>query len=93
MTQTAVGRSSPITGWRVVGLIIVWLALVYIAAPAVGLYYEVLATFYVVPTLGLIYAYCVSHRRRATAYLAIAATLIALLILGFAMVFPKGSAA
>jgi hypothetical protein len=43
--------------------------------------------------LGLIYAYCLSHRSHWTTVLAAAATLVALLILGFAIVIPKGSAA
>lgn len=92
MTQSA-ARSSPITGPRVMALIIVWLAVVFLAAPAIGLYYEVLAACYTIPSLGLIYAYCVSHRSRATAYIAVVATLVAVLVIGFAMVFPKGSAA
>lgn len=93
MTQTAALHSSPITGPRIVVLVIIWLAVVYVAAPALGLYYEVLAACYIVPSLGLIYAYCASHRSRATTYVAVASTLIALLIIGFAMGFPKGSAA
>jgi hypothetical protein len=46
-----------------------------------------------VPTLGLIYAYCVSHRRRATALLAVVATVAAVLVIGFAIVIPKATAA
>jgi hypothetical protein len=41
----------------------------------------------------LILAYCASHRSGATASLAVAAILVTVLIIGFAIVFPKGSAA
>jgi hypothetical protein len=92
MTGTGARRSSPITGVRVACLIVIWLALVYLATPTLGIYYEPLAVAYTVPTLGLVYAYCASHRSRATTYLAVVATLIAVLIIGFAIVIPKGSA-
>ena len=92
MTQTAPSRSSPITGVRVTTLIIIWLAVVFLAAPSLGLYYEPLAALYTVPLLGLIYAYCVSHRRRATALLAVVATVVAVLVIGFAIVIPKATA-
>ncbi len=93
MTQTARSRSSPITGVRVTTLIIIWLAVVSLAAPPLGLYYETLAAWYTVPLLGLIYAYCVSHRRRATALLAVVATVVAVLVIGFAIVIPKATTA
>ena len=92
MTQTAPSRSSPITGVRVTTLIIIWLAVVFLAAPSLGLYYEPLAACYTVPLLGLTYAYCVSHRRRATALLAVVATVVAVLVIGFAIVIPKATA-
>jgi uncharacterized membrane protein len=85
--------SSPVTGAPVSALIVIWLAVVYLIAPSLGLYYERFAAWYTLPPLGLIYLYCLSHRRRGTAYLAIATTVIAILILGFAIMFPKGSAA
>ena len=88
----APNRSSPLTGVRVTTLIIIWLAVVFLAAPPLGLYYETLAAWYTVPPLGLIYAYCVTHRRRATASLAAIATVVAALAIGFAVVIPKGSA-
>ena len=93
MTGTVEVRSSPLTGLRTAVLVVIWLAVVYVATPTLGLYYEPLAVAYTVPTLGLVYAYCASHRSRATAYLAVAATLAVALIIGFAIVIPKGSAA
>lgn len=93
MTGTAGTRSSPLTGMRMAALIVIWLAFVSVATPTLGLYYEPLAVAYTVPTLALVYAYCASHRSRATTYLAVGATLIAALIIGFAIVIPKGSAA
>jgi hypothetical protein len=92
VTQTARSRSSPITGVRVATLIIIWLAVVFLAAPRLGLYYEALAAWYAVPPLGLIYAYCVAHRRRATALLAVVATVVAVFVIGFAIVIPKATA-
>ena len=86
-------RSSPITGVRVVILGIVWIAVVSLAAPRFGLYYETLAAWYAVPLLGLTYAYCVAHRGRATALLAVVATAVAVLAIGFAILIPKATAA
>ena len=85
--------SSRITGVRVTALVILWLAVVSVAAPSIGLYYEAAAAYYTVPILGLIYAYCVSHRRRSTAVLAVIATLVAALAIGLVMVIPKATAA
>jgi hypothetical protein len=79
------------TGARVATLSIIWLAVVSLAAPRFGLYYETLAAWYVVPLLGLTYAYCVAHRRRATALLAVATTVVAILVVGFAIVIPKAT--
>jgi hypothetical protein len=93
MRRAEVSRSSPITGVRVATLIIIWLAVVSLAAPPFGLYYETLAAWYTVPPLGLTYAYCVSHRRRATALLAVVATVVAVLVIGFAIVIPKATTA
>ena len=86
-------RSSPIPRVRVTTLIIIWLAVVSLAAPPLGLYYETLAAWYTVPLLGLIYACCVFHRRRATALLAVVATVVAVLVIGFAIVIPKATMA
>ena len=93
MTQTTSGRSTSVTGVRVTTLIVAWLAVVYLAAPRVGLYYEPLAVLYTLPPLVLVYAYYLSHPRRATAILAVAATVVAVFLIGFAVVIPKGSAA
>ena len=93
MMQATSGRSTPISGVRVTTLIVVWLAVVYLAAPRVGLYYESLAVLYTLPPLALVYAYCLSHPRRATAILAVVATVVAVFLIGFAVVIPKGSAA
>jgi len=93
MTRTASRRPSSITGVRIVTLIIVWVAIVYVFAPQLGLYYEALAAWYMVPPLGLIYAYCASHRSAVTAVVAVVATLVAVLVIGVAMVIPKASVA
>ena len=86
-------RSSPMTGVRVAILSIIWLAVVSLAAPPLGFYYETLAAWYTVPLLGLTYAYCVSHQRRATALLAVVATVVAVLVIGFSVVIPKATTA
>ena len=93
MTKAVRIQSSPITSLRVTALVVIWLAVVYLAAPRLGIYYEALAICYVLPPLGLIYAYCISHRSRATAYLAVIATVVAVIAIGFAIAIPKGSAA
>ena len=93
MASTARTRMSRITGWRVGVLIVGWLAFVYLMTPSIGLFYEALAALYMLPPLGVVYAYCLAHRRRSTAMLAIVATVAVVLLLGFAAVFPKGSAA
>jgi uncharacterized metal-binding protein len=93
MTSTTRTPTPLITGLRVAVLVIVWLAFVYVMAPSLGLYYERLAAWYTLPSLGLVYTYCISHRRRSTAILAVVATIVTVLLLGFAAVFPKGSAA
>lgn len=82
-----------ITAVRVATLIIIWLAVVFLAAPRLGLYYEALAAWYAVPPLGLVYAYCVAHRCRPTGLLALVATLVAVLVIGFAIMIPKATAA
>ena len=81
-----------LTGVRVATLIIIWLAVVFLTAPRFGLYYEALAAWYAVPPLGLIYAYCVSHRRRATVLLAVVASVVAVVVMGFAILIPKSTA-
>ena len=93
MTSTTRNPTTPVTGLRVVELVIVWLALIFVMAPSLGLYYERLAALYTLPPLGLVYAYCVSHRGRSTALLAIVATSATVLLLTCAAVFPRGSAA
>jgi hypothetical protein len=93
MRRAELSRSSPITGVRVATVSVIWLAVVSLAAPLFGLYYETLAAWYTVPLLGLTYAYCVAHRRRATALLVVVATVVAVLIIGFAIVIPKATTA
>jgi hypothetical protein len=93
MTQTARRGSSPITGSRVTTLIVIWLAVVYLASPPFALYYETLAAWYTVPPLLLIYAYCLSHRHGASALLAVVATAVALLAIGFVIAIPKAASA
>ena len=57
--------------------------------PSFGAYYESLAASYTLPSLGLVYVYCISHRSRATAILAVVATIGVVLLIGSAAVFPK----
>ena len=71
----------------------VWLVFAFLLAPSLGLYYEVLAAWLTLPPLGLVYAYCLTHRSRSTATLAVVATVAVVVVMGFAAVFPKGSAA
>ena len=91
MTSTAQTRTR-ITGPRVAVLVIAWLAFVYVMQSSLGIYYESLAALYTLPSLGLVYAYCVSHRSRSTVILAIVATIVVVLLVGLAAVLPKGSA-
>ncbi len=84
---------SPITGPRVATLIAGWLVVASLAVPSLGLYYEARASFYVLPPLVLIYAYCVTHRRRVTALLALIATVVVVLAIGLALVIPKAVSA
>ncbi len=93
MSPSVMGRPSPVTGVRVVALIATWLVVVHLAAPYLGLYYEVRAAWYVVPPLVVIYAYCLSHRGRAAALVALVATVVAALAIGMAAVIPKATAA
>jgi hypothetical protein len=74
-------------------LVVVWLAFVYVMAPNLGIYYERLAAWYGLPSLALLYAYCLAHRSRTTVILAVFATIGVALVIGFAAIFPKGSAA
>ena len=60
--------------------------------PSLGVYYESLAAWYTLPSLVLVYAYCLSHRSRSTTILAVVATVVVVLLIGLAAVFPKGSA-
>lgn len=82
-----------ITGPRVAILIAGWLVVASLAAPSLGLYYEARASLYSTPPLLLIYVYCLSHRRRATAVLALVATLVVVLAIGLALVIPKATSA
>ena len=93
MTSTTRTPTPLITGRRVAVLVVAWLAFVYVIAPTVGLYYERLAAWSTLPSLGFVYAYCISHRSRSTAILAVVATVVTVLLLGLSAVFPKGSAA
>jgi hypothetical protein len=86
-------RSTPLTAVRVAVVAIVWPAVVVLAGPRLGLYYETLAAWAVVPPLGLLYAYRASHRSRATVLLAILATAAAVIVIAFAVVIPKATAA
>lgn len=88
-----VGSRSRITGPRVATLIVAWLVLATLVAPALGLYYEDRASLYLVPPLVLIYAYCLSHRRRIAALLALIVTLFVVLAVGLALIMPKATAA
>ena len=84
---------SPITGRRVATLIAGWLVVASLALPFLGLDYEARASFYLLPPLVLMYAYCVTHRRRATALLALIATVVVGLGIGLALVIPKATSA
>ena len=77
---------------RLAALIGVWLGVVLVAAPRVGLYYQTFAAWLVLPPLGLIYVYCLSHRGRASAVLAVTATATAALVIALAIVMPQASA-
>ncbi len=92
MSRSVPDRSSPITGFRVAVLILVWVGVDLALAPRGGLYYEALAASLTLPPLGLIYAYCLSHPRRDSAALAIVATAVAALIIALAIVMPQASA-
>ncbi len=91
MTSTVHARTR-VTGLRVAVLVVVWLAFVDVMHSSLGAYYEQLAAWYLLPSLGLVYAYCVTHRSRSTAILAVVATIVVVLLIGLAAVFPKGSA-
>jgi hypothetical protein len=81
-----------ITGLRVAALVVAWLVSVSVMQPRIGIYYESLAALYALPPLALVYAYCVTYRRRSTTILAVVATVVVVLLIGLAAVFPKGSA-
>ena len=91
MTSTAQTRTR-ITGLRITALVVAWRAFVYLMQSSLGIYYESLAALYTLPPLGLVYAYCVTHRSRSTAILAVVATIVVILLIGLAAVIPKGSA-
>ena len=91
MTSTA-RTGTRLTGLRVAALVVAWVAFVYVMQSSIGAYYEVLAALYALPPLGLVYAYCGTHRSRSTAIFAIVATVVVALLIVFAAVIPKGSA-
>jgi len=93
MTRTEALGSSPVTGVRVATLSVLWLGVAYLAGSTLGIYYEALAALYAIPVLLLTYTYCLSHRCRSTAALAIVATIVVVLIIGSSVLIPKGSAA
>ena len=70
-----------------------WLVVAFLAAPSLDLYYEARASLYVVPPLVLIYGYCLSRPRRASALLALIATVVVILAIGLAVVIPKAASA
>jgi hypothetical protein len=84
--------SSPVTAIRMAILASAWVAVVVLAGPSLGLSYATFATWAVVPPLGLVYAYCASHRSRAAARLAAVATVAAVLVIGLAIVTPEATA-
>ncbi len=86
-------RSSRITGPRVAVLVVGWLAVASLAAPSLDLYYEARASLFLAPPLVLTYVYCLSHPRRATALLAVLATVAAVLTIGFVLLIPKAASA
>jgi len=85
-------RSSPLTGVRVTVLVLAWLVVALALAPRAGLYYEALAAWLTFPPLCLIYAYPASHRRRYSAVVAVAATAVAMLVVGLAVLMPHATA-
>ena len=78
---------------RVAALIACWLVIAWLAAPPLGLYYEGRASLYLVPPLLVAYGYCLSHRRRATALLALVSTVLVALAIGLAALIPKATPA
>lgn len=93
MTGPDRGLSASITGLRVALLILVWLGVVvFVLAPRAGLYYQGYAAWLVLPPLGLIYLYCVAHRCRASAALAVVASAVAALVIVLAAVLPQATA-
>ncbi len=93
MTGPDRGLSSAITGFRVALLILVWLGVVvFVLAPRAGLYYQACAAWLALPPLGLIYVYCVTHRDRASAVLAVVASAVAALVIALAAVLPQATA-
>jgi hypothetical protein len=82
-----------LTGRRALALIAGWLVVAFLAAPALGLYYEARASLYLLPPLVLVYGYCLSHRRRTTTVLALIATVVVVFAIGLAWVIPKAASA
>jgi hypothetical protein len=92
MTGPVRRLSSAITGFRVTVVILVWLGVVFLLAPRGGLYYLAFAAWLVLPPLGVIYVYCVTHRGRASARLAVIASAVAALVIALAAVLPQATA-
>jgi hypothetical protein len=80
-----------LTGPRVLALIAAWLVVAFLAAPSLGLYYEARASLYLLPPFVLVDGYALSHPRRATAVLALIATIVVVLVIGLAWVIPKAA--
>ena len=82
---------SSITAPRVAAAVAGWLTVAWLAAPSLGLYYEALATFLLVPPLILVHGYCLSHRRRATALLACIASIVVVLAIAISVVIHQAT--
>ena len=92
-THQSDASRSWLTGPRALALIAGWLLVAFLAAPSLGLYYEGRASLYLLPPLVLVDGYCLSHRRRATAVLALITTIVVVLTIALAWVIPKATAA
>ncbi len=82
-----------LTGPRVLALTAGWLVVAFLTANSLGLYFEIQASLYLLPPLALLYGYCLSHRRRTTAVLALIATVVVVLAVGLAWVIRNAGGA
>jgi len=82
-----------LTGPRVLVLIAGWLVVAFLAANSLGLYFEAQASLYLLPPLALVYGYCLSHPHRTTAVLALVATVVVVLAIGFVWVIRNAGGA